>query len=246
MTVNNDITQAEFDRIEKYLLGKMEGEEKEAFELELKANIRLKTAADDYADVITAVEAGAFKENLEIIHRQTIGTGGDKPKRNSMVGWLAIAAGIALLIGIGLWFFDTAPAADKLFAEYATKDPGLPVPMTGSTDDYHFHDAMVDYKAGKYALAIEKWTALLSDFEDQQLLKYYIASAHFNLEDYTEAVALFAEAETGNNDTYSYKSQWYTVLAQLKLHDTEAIMAVQPKPESPYAADIEKIKSQLK
>lgn len=243
MTVNKEISQEEFERIEKYLLDIMDVQEKAAFENELQSNMRLKIATEEYLEVINAIEVGAFKEDLEKIHGKTIG---HKPKSNSMLSWLLIAAGIALIIGIGLWFFDTAPTHEKLFAAYTIKDPGLPVPMTGSTSNYDFYDAMVDYKAGKYELAIEKWSDLLSDFEDQQLLKYYIASAHFNLGDYRKAVTLFAEAETETNNTYTYKSQWYSVLAYLKLDDTDSIMAVQPYAESPYADDIEKIKSQLK
>ena len=242
MNVNRDITQEEFERIEQYLLGNMSDSEKEVFETELRANKRLRDATADLLEVINAVEVGEFKNDLEEIHQKTIGV---KPKSNSFLSWLAIAAGIALLMGVGMWLFDSAPSHEKLFAEYVTKDPGLPVPMTASTDNYLFHDAMVDYKAGKYEAAIEKWDKLKGDFERPKVLSYYLGSAYFNLGNYTDAVSLFAEAQTQPVDEYNYKAQWYTILSLLKTNDLEAILETAVLEGSPYGKRIQEIKHTL-
>src|SRR5690606_34600771 len=115
--------------------------------------------------------------------------------------WLAIAAGIAALIAVGIWALNFQSETDSLFAQYHTTDPGLPVPMSAS-EEYIFHDAMVDYKAEKYATAIEKWKALSAETPENTTISYYLGASFFNQEKYNEALPYFEMVMTDSSSKF--------------------------------------------
>lgn len=240
MTSVKNIEPEEFEQIEKYLLGKMNPEEQTNFESTRDNDAVLRQKVEEYRTPIQAVQAGSLKESLNDIHQKTIDA-----STSSRTNWFAIAAGILILISISFWVLNRKTPAERLFAEYVTTDPGLPVPMS-ATSGYKFHDAMVDYKAEKYDLAIKKWTLQLATDSGENGLNYYIGSAYFNLGNYTEALPYFAKASSQKMGDFQAKAQWYQVLTWLKLDKTSEVLQTNPLPNSPYSERIELIQNQLK
>lgn len=230
-----------FERIERYLTGKMDAAEKAGFEKEVNQDASLRAAVDEQRTLIRAVETGAMKESLNDIHAETIGV---QTKSTSVKNWVAIAAGFAVLVLFGVWILNRQPLSEKLFAEYTTTDPGLPVPMSAS-DSYNFHDAMVDYKAGKYTKAIGKWKSQLEENPGSAKVSYYIAAAYFNQEKYHEALEYFKQSSAQPGSDFRAKAQWYSVLSNLKLDRKEAVLNTTPLPDSPYREKIESIQQKL-
>lgn len=243
MIPDRKISQIEFERIERYLLGEMLTEEKHSFEIEMKDDPSLQKAVEENRIIIQAIETGGLRENLKSIHQDKFGT---RRESRSLIAWLAIAAGIAIFVTVGIWMLDFKSAEEKIFAEYTTPDPGLPVPMSSTSNAYYFHDAMVDYKAEKFDSAIQKWSALLNEDPESNVLNYYIGSSYFNLEEYDLAAPFFAEATAQETGEFSAKAQWYLILSQLKLKETDRVLKATPLPESPYSERIKEIQDKLR
>ncbi len=143
-----ELTQEVFERIERYCLGKMSSAEKGAFEAELISNPELKSEVEIFKQSVLAVKMNAFKNALQNIPESSEAVTKIKSYR-----WLYAAASVVVLLSAGWYFFLRTSENDRLFAQYVTVDPGLPVPMSAS-DDFAFHDAMVDYKNELYEKAI--------------------------------------------------------------------------------------------
>ena len=237
-----DISPEDFERIDRFLLGKMEMNERHIFEAELETNPKLRAETDVQRELIRAIEIGGLKDSLENIHKKTIQKKESRPSRNN---WFAIAAGLVAVISVAIWAVNHQSTNEALFAQYTSTDPGLPVPMSASAN-YAFHDAMVDYKAEKYNKAIEKWTAQLGESENHNPLNYYIGSAYFNQGKYTEALPYFEKAQNEDASSFRAKAQWYEVLSWLKLDDTQKVLTTVSLPDSPYKDRIEAIQQELK
>lgn len=242
MNSAKDISPEKFERIERFLLGKMETNERHIFESELETNPELRTEMEALSEMIRAIEIGGLKESLDDIHTKTISKNESSSSRKN---WFAIAAGLAAIISVSIWAMNHQSTNDSLFAQYTTTDPGLPVPMSASAN-YTFHDAMVDYKAEKYDKAIEKWTALLGDNEMNNPLNFYIGAANFNQGKYAEALPWFEKTLNDSSSSFHAKAQWYIVLSQLKLDETQKVLATVSLPDSPYKDRIEAIQLELK
>lgn len=228
-----------FERIERYIKNEMSAEEKVRFENDLKSNPELYKAYEDQREIQMAVEIGALSESLDEIHNEVVGA-----QKSSKNNWWAIAAGIAIIIAAGIYLFQEGSQQDQLFATYSTTDPGLPVPMS-SVDHYVFYDAMVDYKAEKYEVAIKKWKGLVRAEPKNDTLNYYVGSAYYNLESYNEAVKYFDKIDPESESDLRFKSQWYKILSWIKLDEKEKILAQKPYAGSPYSEKINEIQKAL-
>src|SRR6056297_1951036 len=151
----SDISQDLYERIESYLSGEMADSEKSAFEREMAQDTALREEVAIQRELIQAVELGALEETLLEIEKE-MQSPGEGQQRESHRYWFAMAASFLALIALSVWMLTKPNTNQKLFAEYVEYDPGLPVPMS-ATSDYQFYDAMVDYKNEKYTTAIEKW-----------------------------------------------------------------------------------------
>lgn len=224
MNANSDISKELFERIEAYIKGNMLPEEVERFERELDEKEGLRKELELQKDLLLALEAGALKDHLAEIARRHP-TQMQPPKKVKGL-WFAAAAGIAALVGLGVWFLAQADPKQALFAELVQYDPGLPVPMS-TTNKYRFYDAMVDYKNDLPEKAIAKWTALLPEDPNNDTLLYYLGAAHFKLKQYDEALAFFHTVETLPPNTFKEKSQWYAALSFFQNGNYTAIDSIQ-------------------
>src|SRR5690606_34514175 len=143
-------------------------------------------------ELIDAIQLGALRESLEEIKYQENKRGEESIDTQPNRYWYAMAASVLALVAITVWTFNKTDPQEKIFAEYAEYDPGLPIPMSTSAN-YNFFDAMVDYKNEMYEKAISKWTVLLLEDPENDTLNYYIGSAHFVLQDYEKAIPYFTK-----------------------------------------------------
>lgn len=222
---------------ERYVLGDMSTEEREKFEHEMSSNRALRMAVDDIRQSILAVRAGAVREELQGIHERRI-----SPNNSRGSYWLGIAAGLMVLVAATFWWIMRPEANERLFAQYATTDPGLPVPMSATTD-YAFFDAMVDYKSEDYRTAIRKWEPLFADEPQNDTLAYYLGSAHFNLGEYARALEYYRDLPA--NSEFYPRSQWYRALTFVKTGDKESLLSIRPNEDSNYADRITQLQDQM-
>lgn len=230
-------TPEDWNRVERYVLGQMPPDENQAFEREMSENENLREEVNRTQEAILAVKTGALREQLREIHEAKI-----ESKKASGNFWLSVAAGIMILVAVAGWFLTRPSANERLFAEYSTTDPGLPVPMSAS-DEYDFFDAMVDYKSGEYDEAIRKWSTLAENDPENDTLLYYIGAAEFNQENFEQALEQFRKIP--ENSGFYDRTRWYTALIMVSRGDKEALADITPAPDSEYAERIMELKEQM-
>lgn len=236
-----EISEKDFEQIERFLLGRMSPEESSAFEGEINENPELKASVDEIRLAINSVEAEGLKRDLDSIHGELYGKGSSGGNR--FLIW-SMAASFAVLIGFAFWFFQGSISSERLYSEYAYKDPGLPVPMSAS-DTYEFHDAMVDYKTENYASAIAKWKKLYSEEPDNDTLRYYIGAAYFNSDSLAQA-ELYLTGIADSDSPFKYKAQYTVLLILLKSGKEEAILRYEISESSPFKERVESLKEEIR
>ena len=236
----DNISPEDFGKVELYVLGKMDRHEAQEFEAKLENDSALRNEVEIQRELQLSIEIGGLKASLDDIHEKVI-----KKEVPSNTNWFAIAAGVAAIVAVSFWALNFQSTQEELFADYATVDPGQPVPMS-ATDDYSFHDAMVDYKAEKYDKAIEKWTALSIENPDNTTIVYYLGAAYFNLEKYNEALSYFEQTLEDPSSRFQEKAQWYSILSWLKTENNDAILKTTPLPNSAYESKIKTIQQKLR
>ena len=143
-------------------------------------------------------------------------TGG---KKNRFHGY-QIAAGIAILLSLSIWFFNKPSPNEKLFQTHYSPDPGLPTVM-GSSDNYRFYEAMVDYKQGNYDVAIKKWEEQLLAKPGNDTLSYFLGSAHLANGNHKKAMEYFNTTLNSKESVFSNDAHYYLALVQLQNDNME-------------------------
>lgn len=218
----NPYNQEQFERIEKYLLGKMNNTDRVRFEAEIKRDDNLKQQVEEVRELISTVKEESLKEELEEIHADL---GYNKPLKTVQTkrkfNYLAIAASIALLVSVGgIWYLSSTSNNQQLYERYFRPDPGLPTVM-GNSDNYDFYDAMVNYKQNDYATAIEKWKKLLITKPENDTLNYFIGVSYL-AKNNTKSAVPYLEKVTSTASIFKNDAYYYLGLSYLKEDNIEA------------------------
>lgn len=233
------ISQEELERIEQYILGQMSTQEKVDFEKDLELSEEKKQNYLMVKSLISGIEEGAFREQLDMIHHEM----DDKPEKEVIIkriypNWWAIAAAIALAIAAVVWvFFPQQTSHQNLFAQYYQEDPGLITAMS-SESQYDFDRAMVDYKSGNYREAIRRWEGLSGQKPDNDTLSYFLGSAHLALAETDLAINYFEKVRSMPTGRFTDDNFWYLALAYLKEGRLEEAKASLEKTEHPLKDDL--------
>jgi hypothetical protein len=67
---NNQISQEEFEKFERYILGHMGAQERIAFENTIASDKMLTQKLEDMKVILEGVEEAAFRNNLDEIHQK--------------------------------------------------------------------------------------------------------------------------------------------------------------------------------
>ena len=231
MNQDNQISQAQFEQIESYLQNSMSEEDRAAFEEKLAASEHFSSMFEDTKKLILGIESASLKDNLEAFHDEMTGVrrlktrfGANHPnnKKKSFpwtrVKWYA-AASILLIIGT-FWFQQEPSNSETLYAKHFVPDPGLATTM-GSTQNYEFYKAMVQYKQGDYYKAIEKWEALENTGKMTDTLHYFIGVAHLANGDQDKAINYLQPLQAVAQNPFQKETAYYLGLAYLKADNVE-------------------------
>ncbi|MEO8960466.1 MAG: tetratricopeptide repeat protein [Ginsengibacter sp.] len=219
MNTNTDIPEEELEIIERYIFTQMSDEEYVAFTSKLQNDISLRNKVRSVRLLLIGVQESTLKDKIEEFHKDFFSSKKNESNfRNkviSMKRWL-VAASIIVVIGAGaLLFFNQSNKSDNLFAEYYKHDPGLITAMS-SSDNYLFDRAMIDYKTGEYASAIESWRKLLKTNPGSDTLNYFLGSANLAQGKTDEAISYFKNVVSNAASVFYKDANWYTGLALLK------------------------------
>ncbi len=221
MATEHHINQEDFESIEKYVSGKLSNNELIDFEKKLIAEPLLQQNVEEHKIMVNAIEKQSLKNKLDDFHRGIDKNRSDIKtlKKPSYIQKYVIAASIAILIGIGgFWYSTNLNTNQKIYATYFKPDPGLPTVM-GTSNNYHFYDAMVNYKQGNYVTAIEKWEKLLITKPQNDTLNYFLGVAQ--LADKNQVKAILYLQKVSDKSIFIDDTHFYLGLSYLKNSELE-------------------------
>ena len=235
----------EFDKsenIERYVKGRLEGAELEAFEALMKSDPALVREVElerDIAEALSESDVAAFRKTLRQVQRELHAKKNEPHKVALMWRVLAIAASIILLVAAGQWLLrkNTAPpaSAGELFASYFH----LPVVLSAGgkpSRDGKNTDGTVSpemqawgtveelFETGDFEGALNHLKAFPAPMIENSPSKYHYESGLLELAlgHPAEALSHFGKITTG----YSDEKNWYAALALLKLEGKTARVKV--------------------
>lgn len=210
------ISQEQQEEFERFLMQRMNGAEETTFTKKLENNASLKKQFKQFKTLFKAIEEEALRRQMEKFHEGVEQKGMAKKSNFSKY---RIAAGVAILISVGIWFFNRPSENERLFQEYFTPDPGLPTVM-GSDNNFKFYEAMVDYKQGNYDVAIAKWQKLLEKKPENDTLNYFLGAAYLANKQHDKSI-MFLKKVANSNNYFSNDAKKYLGLIFVKQNKIE-------------------------
>ncbi len=212
----NEISQEEWERLERYAANRMHPDERSAFDRELVASPRLQEGLQEVQWLAMGIGEAVLHQKLQTFH-QALPVPEEEPRIHrrtiSLKTWLA-AASILLLACLGGWLLlGKQSGGEKLFAAYFKPDPGLMTTM-GATDNYAFERAMIDYKRGDYKAAIQTWDSLQKAQPANDTLSYFLGVAHL-ADDNAGAAVGYLQKVVASSGFFREDAFWYLGLSLL-------------------------------
>ncbi len=193
------------DDIMEYLLGKLQEEDKNAFEKEMENNPALKAEVKEISDLREAIaleEEEALRNDFKQLEK-----GKTKPK---VFLWILIPLVLLGLI-LGSIYFLKTESQEEIYASYYEPFPNALHPIVrGETDKSEKNQIFLAYEAGDFNIAAMGLEQLLKEENNPELRFYYALSLQGN-KDYEDAMSIFNELENADFD-YSSHVLWYDVL----------------------------------
>jgi tetratricopeptide (TPR) repeat protein len=209
LTPNNNIPQSQLEEIERFLQDEMDAEEEKHFLGRMEQDSVLQQQVEEIRLLMVAVGEAVLQQKMNLYHGQVA-----TPERRSIgrSRWLAAASVIIIILAAAFWF-SGSPRTKQLFTEYFVPDAGLITSM-GTSDNYAFDRAMVDYKTGNYKAAIDAWQRL----PQSDSTRYFIASAHLAATNADSAIVYFEKILSRKESPFYDEANWYAGLALLRLN----------------------------
>lgn len=218
MENSNHISQEEFERIERYLIGEMPEAERLAFEQEMAADAALRQYVKEIRIILQEVETTNLRQTLDKFHEEIAATKTvPLSLQSKKLAWIPWTVAASLILALGLWVLvgGGQSANERLFTTYFEPDPGLVTAM-GVSDQYEFDRGMVDYKLGQYQSAIERWEKLLQQKPKNDTLNYFLGASYLASEQGDKASSYFQTALESQSSIFTDDAWWYLGLTWLK------------------------------
>lgn len=213
-----DLSEEELAYIGDYLNDALDASERSAFEKRLQEDRVFNQKVNEVRALLIGVRETNLAQQLDSFHTEL-----QKNARRSIhiksfwrdTRWLAAAA-VLLVTAVCFWlFWQRQTPEQQLFSQYYKEDPGLPTLM-GTSDNYVFEAAMVDYKTGDFQKALKKWRPLLAESPGNDTLNYFIGVAYLADNRPDSAVMFLSEVAGTPASTFQSDAYWYKALALLK------------------------------
>lgn len=242
-----DISQKELEAIEQFIFQHMNVEETAAFTKKLSSDLALQHKLETIKLLLVGIQEAELEHKLDEFHDglHLLKKNRIQPptKSFSIKKWL-VAASVLVIVGLcSLLFLNHETKEEKIFAAYFQPDPGL-ISAMGTSDNYLFDHAMVDYKVGNYDSALKTWESLLASKPENDTLNYFIGSAYLIEAKEEIAIAHFNKVIANENSFFRNDALWYTGLALLKSNKkTEALVFIEKTEHDNKAALLRELKN---
>jgi len=219
---NEHISPEELEAIEQYLDGSLPENDRLEFEQKIVDDPSFKAKVEDVKQMILGIEGASLAGQLDAFHDEMVPvhafvtSSRSKSAKKGRLQMIRYVAAAAVIVAVGvLWLQNQGGSNQRLFAKHFAADPGLPTTM-GSTENFEFYDAMVNYKQGDYKTAIEKWEVLLQTQTKNDTLHYFLGVAHLANGNEEEAIDFLELLSESAQNSFKNESAYYLGLAYLK------------------------------
>lgn len=244
MNPTTDIQADLLERIDDFILDRMDVVDRRIFEKEIEENAELRQTVETHRELIKGIELGALIETLAEIdeshrhHTKSTTNTDAQPVRY----WYAVILGFLALIAISMWiYFKPAPIADQLLTHYGAANLVLP----DLNSSHQFSAGLQDYRQQKYSDALQKWTALQAIYNQNDTLQYFIGMAHFSAGSTEKAIPYLESVRKYEQSAFREKSHWILILSWIKTGDFEQVASAHPADLPSYTDQLSEIKSKL-
>jgi tetratricopeptide (TPR) repeat protein len=223
--------------IEKYLDGTLKGEKLKAFINQLQYDSELQELVALHREVNESIKEEdviRFRNKLEKVYLQFKRTeinskesvpGMQVPRMKTILQrrMLLVAAGLALIITLGLLFYELRHreyTSDKLYSMYYK--PYVPdIIIRSDTDKADaLCEAILLYDRGSYSEAYDNFLGLVNDDRENYMARFYLGLSCMEQNKFEEAIIQFNNILKNCRSTLIYHSQWYGALCYLKTNNT--------------------------
>ena len=233
----NELSQEEFERIERYVQHQMSLKERQHFEEILSTDPALQNEVELHKQLVASLEVDAFLHEIQK-KPATENTPVRTIRPSFRRKWL-IAASVALIMLAGAaWWMLSPSKQERLYAQYFVADPGLPTNM-GTEEEYEFYRGMVDYKSGHYDLAITRWEKLYAADSLNTELAYFLGAAWLNSGNTVNAAPFLEQVSRDNASPFRKSAIWYHALANVREgNNSKAVDLLNSIPDYPEAPEL--------
>lgn len=208
-----DLTPEEFELIDDYLQNELQGANLIAFEHQLKHDVVLQEKVKELQLLQLAIAESSLEADLETFYKQQP-IHKLKDTKSFSLKIIALAVSMTLIIGFAFYYF-LLQNKQALYTQYYKPDPGLITAM-GSSDQYEFQKAMVEYKNGEYNSAIEAWKNQLKTNPQNDTLLYFLGAAYQANRNKDSAASYLLKVANFPNSAFHNDANWYLGLIYIQ------------------------------
>lgn len=234
MNRNIDIAPEEFEIIEQYILQQLPAADADVFTARLQNDEVLRNKLHAVRLLLLGVQEASLTNTIADFHNDLKKSTKESQPTGKMISlkyWLA-AASVLLIVALGVIFFNGPDTTEKIFATYYKPDPGM-ISTMGTSDNYMFDRAMIDYKTKNYDKAIEAWENLLVTNPANDTLNYFVASAYLAKKQNDKALEYFQKVIAVSNSYFLKDAYWYAGLTMVNEGRTKEAIPFIEKSEHP-------------
>lgn len=227
------------ERIEKYLLGEMSGEEKQRFELDMEQDPSLKEMMSRMQIINHALDVAAENDLRSFLHQLENKQSNTRsipnaPKIRTLITRIAAAASLLLIFSVGLWYF-TGHRSSGLDQYRDTHY--LAYDYTQIRGEYRQrHDFPSGLANGQYdkAETIQWFITWLQGHPDDYEARYILADVYRKNNEVNKAKAELAIIISSQSILWTEKAEWnYVLLSKGEASDELAETTMQKMINNP-------------
>lgn len=210
-----------FDRVEKYLAGTLNAEERKAFEQDLEEDETLKAELNlhkDLAETLKSEELHKFRNLLEKTNENWSNKTSEAKQISLMPRVFAAIAAAILLLVLAYQFIlrPTSISSDELFAANYTSYNMVLKERSGDALSADLNEAIVAYNRQDYEQAADLFNRLYNQTPEQLSYQFYAAQAALSANRVEVAIEQFSRLLDQEGHPFLEQSRWYLALAYLK------------------------------
>ena len=215
------ITQEELELIEKFISQELSSTDMRNTQRRIDEDKEFASKVKEVKAMVLGIESQGLVDAMDSFHKDMENEQlTSKPTKVIDFKWYKILVAAILIVAIGSYWFVAGNYNERLYNSHFSPDPGLPTTMS-TTENYEFEKAMVDYKQGKYSLAITQWETLQLKDKTNDTLSYFIGVSHLANKNENEAIKYLSSIVSNSEFVFNSDAYFYLGLAYLKADDTE-------------------------